>query len=186
MPTPPKFIILHGCPPSETLLTPPEKRWMNWLAAELTKRGFSAIAPELPTAWQPKYTDWKKELEKYPITKKSILIGHSCGAAFFTRWLLETGTTVHKLILVAPAKVPETDNDTRKDLYDFEFPKPMPKIADEIVLFTSNDFHHHLKSLALYTKALHPRIIKLEAKGHFLFYQMGTNEFPELLEEVLR
>jgi len=49
------------------------------------------------------------------------------------------------LILVAPAKVPETEDDTRKDLYNFELPSEVPHIAGEVVLFTSNDFPHHLQ-----------------------------------------
>jgi uncharacterized protein len=181
----PQYIILHGCPPTEAMVTPKEKRWMNWLADKLNEKGLSAIAPDLPTSWKPKYLEWKKEFEKYPVNAESILIGHSCGAAFLVRWLLETGVVVKKLILVAPAKVPETPDDTRRDLYHFDLPDTVPHIAGEVVLFTSNDFPHHLKSLELYTKALSPRVIKLENKGHFLFFQMGTNEFPELLEEAL-
>jgi predicted alpha/beta hydrolase family esterase len=180
-----RCIILHGCPPNEEMTTPKEKRWMNWLASELRKKGFSATAPDLPTAWQPLYQNWKKEFEKYPVTKNTVLVGHSCGAAFLVRWLLETGKVVKKLILVAPAKVPETDTDSRKDLYDFDLSGAAPHLADEIVLFTSNDFPHHLESLALYIDALKPRIVELENKRHFLFSQMGTNEFPELLAEIL-
>ena len=119
------------------------------------------------------------------MTENTVLVGHSCGAAFFVRWLLETQQRVKKLILVAPAKIPETEDDTRKDLYNFELPSEVPHIADEVVLFTSNDFPHHLQSVVLYTKALAPTVIKLENKGHFLFFQTKTNAFPELLEEVL-
>ncbi len=179
-------LILHGCPPSEAEITPKEKRWMNWLEQELKKKGLNAIAPDLPKAWLPKYLDWKREFETNPVTENTFLVGHSCGAAFLVRWLLETGKKVKKLILVAPAKVPQTGDDSRKDLYNFELPEKVPHLADEVVLFTSNDFPHHLKSLELYKKALHPRVVQLENKGHFLFFQMNTNEFPELLEEVLR
>lgn len=181
----PQYIILHGCPPTEELVTPKEKRWMNWLADELNKRNLLAITPELPVSWEPKYSEWKKEFEKYSVNEETVLIGHSCGAAFLVRWLLETGKVVKKLILVAPAKVPESEQDTRKDLYNFDLPGEVPHIADEVVLFTSNDLPHHLQSLALYTKALNPRIIYTEGKVHFLFFQMGTNEFPELLEECI-
>jgi predicted alpha/beta hydrolase family esterase len=120
------------------------------------------------------------------VTETTVIIAHSCGAAFIIRWLLETGKKIQKLILVAPAKVPETDDDTRKDLYDFDLPSDAPRIADEIVAFISNDFPHHMRAFELYEKALSPRVIQLEGKGHFLFFQMKTNEFPELLEEVLK
>jgi uncharacterized protein len=178
-------LILHGCPPSEESVLPKEKRWMNWLEGELVHKGLNAIAPDMPASWNPKYLEWKNEIEKYPITFDSYLVGHSCGAAFLVRWLLENKKKVKKLILVAPAKMPENDSDTRKDLYDFELPLDGTSIADEIVVFISNDHPHHLRSFELYSNSLKPRVIRLENKGHFLIFTMGTNEFPELLEEVL-
>ncbi len=182
--TNPQYLILHGCPPSEALVTPKENRWMNWLANKLNENGKSAIALDLPTPWKPNYSEWKEAFEKYRIDQESILIGHSCDGAFLVRWLLETGVQVQKLILVAPAKIPETPDDTRQDLYDFTLPEDATRIAQEIVLFTSNDLPHHLESLTLYVKALKPRIVRLKDKLHFLYFQMGTNEFPELLEEA--
>lgn len=181
-----KYIVLHGCPPTKEMVTPKDKRWMNWLEIKLKEKELNAIALDLPTSWSPKYSEWKKEFEMLSVTENTMLIGHSCGGAFLVRWLLETKRKVRKLILVAPAKVPEGESDTRKDLYDFVLPKDASYIADEIVLFISNDLPHHLKSQTLYIDSLHPRVIKLENKVHFLFFQMKTNEFPELLEEVLK
>lgn len=181
-----KIIILHGCPPSQQMVTPNENRWMDWLAEKLTEKGFSAVAPDMPTPWNPQYSEWRSEFEKFKVTQHSLLVGHSCGAAFLVRWLLETKTKVKKLILVAPAKIPENELDTRKDLYYFDLPKDASYIADEIVIFTSNDFPHHLKSLELYKQSLKPRIVELKNKFHFLYFQMKTNELPELLEEVTR
>ena len=158
---------------------------MNWAVDKLKGQGFNAIAPDLSTPWIPQYEEWKKEFERYPVTEKSLLVGHSCGGTFLVRWLLDTGQKVKKLILVAPAKIPETEDDTRKELYNFELPADASHIAREIVLFTSNDFPHHLKSLPLYVNSLKPRVIKMENKGHFLYFQMKTNEFPELIEEIV-
>src|SRR3990167_2728807 len=91
-----KVIILHGCPPSEETITPKEKRWMNWLAEKLNEKGFNAVAPDLPTSWNPKYDEWEKEFEKYSVTESTLLVGHSCGGAFLVRWLLETKKRVKK------------------------------------------------------------------------------------------
>jgi len=180
------IIILHGCPPNEQTVTPKNNRWMNWLEGKLKEKGLNVVAPDFPTSWSPKYVEWKKAFGQYPVTKNTLLIGHSCGAAFLVRWLLETQKKVKKLILVAPAKVPETESDMRKDLYDFKLPSDATHIADEIVVFTSNDFPHHLKSLEMYKLSLKPRVVKLENKFHFLYFQMKTNEFPELLDEVMK
>lgn len=61
----------------------------------------------------------------------------------------------------------------------------VPHIADDVILFTSNDYPHHLQSLKLYEKALNPRVVELANMQHFLFFQMKTNEFPELLNEII-
>lgn len=179
-------IIIHGCPPDDKKTIAKDQRWMNWLEKQLKNKGLNAVAPDMPTPWQPDYQEWKAIIETYPITADSILVGHSCGAAFLVRWLLETGKKVKKLILVAPAKIKETEDDTRQSMYEFDLPNDGSQIADEIVIFTSNDFPHHLKSLELYKQALKPRVIKLENKGHFLIFTMGTPEFPELLNEVIK
>jgi len=84
---------------------------------------------------------------------------------------MENKKRVKELILVAPAKVPEGETDPRRDLYDFELPKDASRIAEEIVIFSSNDFPHHLKSLELYKQAFHPKVITLENKFIFSFFQ---------------
>jgi uncharacterized protein len=181
-----KCIILHGCPPNETTVTPLSNRWMNWIAEKLVDAGYDAVAPELPTAWEPVYEEWKKVFEQYSITENTLLVAHSCGAAFLVRWLQEKQMTINKLILVAPAKVPETPDDKRQVLYQFDLTPKTAKVAKEVVIFSSNDFPHHLKSLEMYKKAFpNAKVVTLENKGHFLFFQTNTNEFPELLDEIL-
>lgn len=180
-----KVIILHGCPANATNIIPKSERWMNWISDRLKSLGFRAYAPDMPTPWAPRYPEWKKEFENYTVTADSLLIGHSCGAAFLVRWLLETNKRVSKLILVAPAKIPESPADIRQELYAFKLPSNAAKIADEIVIFTSNDLPHNLKSLEIYKKALKPRVVYIPEMVHFLVYTMKTNEFPELLREIL-
>jgi predicted alpha/beta hydrolase family esterase len=181
------YLILHGCPPSAENVLPSEKKWMNWIADKLVERGFKAEAPEMPTAWDPKYDEWKEVFKRCIVTENSLLVGHSCGAAFLVRWLLENKKRVKKLILVAPAKVPETNDDKRQALYKFELPSDASRIAKEIIIFTSNDFPHHKKALDIYKRVFRTaKIIELKNKQHFLYFQMGTNEFPELLAEILK
>lgn len=179
-------LILHGCPSDENSVILKNQKWMNWVEEECIKQGINAIAPDMPTPWKPDYGEWKRVIESFPITNKSILVGHSCGGAFLVRWLLETRRKVQKLILVAPAKIPERPGDPRGVLYEFELPKLPVAIADDIVMFTSNDSPHHLASFELYKTSLHPRIINVPEKGHFLFTTMKTRELPEVLEEIVR
>ena len=178
------YLIIHGCPQNAADLIPQNKHWTGWLEQKLREQGLEAYAPVMPVSWEPDYQRWKKVLEEYKVTENSLLIGHSCGAAFLVHWLLDKGKKVKKLILVAPAKT-SIKEDRRKNFYDFKLSKDASRIADEIVIFISNDHESMLESLELYKKSLKPRVIKLENKKHFIPFQMGTNEFPELLNEVL-
>ena len=179
------YLIIHGCPQNAADLIPHDKHWTGWLEGKLREKGLNAYAPDMPIPWEPDYELWKEALGNFEITEDSILIGHSCGAAFLVRWLLDTSKKVRKLILVAPAKTSIKEN-RKRTFYDFELSSNDSKIADEIVMFISNDHESMLKSFELYKEALHPRVIKVEGKKHFVPFQMGTNEFPELLEEVLK
>jgi predicted alpha/beta hydrolase family esterase len=177
------YLILHGCPQDPKDLIPHEKRWMNWLAGKLQEKGLNAIAPDMPSPWNPDYEKWKMEFDKYQITENTQLIGHSCGGGFLVRWLLDTKKKVKKLILVAPAKT--SIHEDRKSFYDFDLPNNASEIADSIVIFISNDTEGMLKSFEVYNKFLKPKVIRLENKKHFLYFQMNTVGFPELLDEAL-
>ena len=178
------YLIIHGCPQNAADLIPKNKHWTGWLEQKLRESGLNAYAPDMPVPWEPDYEKWKKEIDKYEITTNSLLIGHSCGAAFLVRWLLSTSKKVRKLILVAPAKTSIQEN-RKKSFYNFDLPKEASKIAAEIVMFISNDHENMLESFELYKEALSPKVVKLENKKHFIPFQMNTNEFPELLKEAL-
>lgn len=176
------YMILHGCPPNADDIIPHEKRWMNWLATQLQHKGFNAVAPDIPEPWDPKYKDWSDEVEKFDIDENTVLIGHSCSCAFLVRWLLELHRKVKKLVLVAPGIISDRDFA----LYDFDLPDDASFVADERVIFVSNDKVNILKSVDLYKESLNAHVVHLENKGHFTIFDMGKVEFPELLEEVLK
>jgi predicted alpha/beta hydrolase family esterase len=166
-----------------------KKRWITWIKTELEKRGVEAFTPNMPTPWEPVYKDWKNEFEKLPVNQNSILIGHSAGGAFLPRWLGENQRKIKKLILVAPGKnignYPNAGHN--KELYDFEINTNIKDLADEIIIFTSpEEPEHRQKNVSLYKELLDAKVISLPGKGHFTFDEMGTDEFPELLEEILK
>lgn len=139
----------------------------------------------MPEAWHPDYEKFKKEFEKYEVTNDTILIGHSCGCAFLVRWLGETKKVVKKLILVAPWKIADGKDKYKKSFYGFPIDKTIKKRVGKIVMFTSdNDEQNAKKNLEIYRKNLGGKIIELKGMGHFCFEDMGTEEFPELLNEA--
>ncbi len=186
-------IIIHGCPSSEQELININdpgsyyKHWIPWLKKELISNGINTETPLMPSPWEPVYEDFKKEFEKYPVSENTILIGHSCGCAFLVRWLGETKQKVKKLILVAPWKISDKDDSFRDKFYIYPIDETINNRVGETVIFTAdNEKENGKRSLEIYKKSLNSKVIELNGKGHYILRDMGTEEFPELLTEVLK
>jgi predicted alpha/beta hydrolase family esterase len=159
---------------------------MPWLKKVLTDRGINTETPLMPSPWTPVYEDFKEEFEKCQVNEDTILIGHSCGCAFLVRWLGETETKIAKLVLVAPWKIPDGKDNARKAFYNYPIDETIKSRAKEIVMFISdNEVEDGKKSLEMYHKVLGGEVIELKGKGHFTLNDMGTTEFPELLNEIV-
>jgi len=184
-------VIVHGCNDNEEdgLERPKEneRHWKPWLKKELENHGIDVSNELYPRDWDADYGEWKKVFEKNKIDENTILVGHSCGGAFLVRWLSETNQKIKKLILVAPAKRLPGMKEKYLKFYTF---KPNEKVKNnigEIVIFVSNDESPGIKkAVELYKQELNAKVIELKNHGHFTLGDMGTEEFPELLEEILK
>jgi len=141
----------------------------------------------MPDPWEPDYQKFKAEFEKYEVGENTTLIGHSCGSAFLVRWLGETKRKVLKLVLVAPWKIPDKDDKFRKEFYAYSIDDTIRFRVGEIVIFTADDEEDEGKeSLKIFHQALGGEVIELKERGHYTFDDMGTDEFPELLEKIVK
>jgi leucyl-tRNA synthetase len=183
-------VIVHGCPSNiEKAMNEKtrtyDKHWIPWIKKELEKKGIKTNAPLMPEPWKANYSKWKKEFEKLNVGENSVLMGHSCGCAFLVRWLGETKKKIKKLILVAPWKIAESGN-AEKEFYDYKIDEGIKNRVNEIILFTANDEEEDGKESAkIFHNALRAEIIELKEKGHFTLEDMGTEEFPELLDKIV-
>lgn len=183
--------MIHGCPNDKEKALDPEKRtydkhWMPWLKKELVSRGIEVKAPLMPEPWYPNYENFKQEFEKHDVTEDTILIGHSCGCAFLVRWLGESKQKIKKLILVAPWKIPHREDGSDVDFYTYDIDTSIKDRVDQIAMFTSdNEADDGKKSLKIFHDALGGKVIDLPDHGHYIFRQMQTEEFPELLNVIL-
>lgn len=184
-------IIIHGCPSNIEKAMNPEtrtydKHWMPWISRELEARGIHVARPLMPNPWAPNYEVYKQELEKYSISEETVLVGHSCGSAFLVRWLGESKRKIAKLILVAPWKIPDEGDEMKIVFYTYEIDKSIASRVGKIVLFTADDEEEDgKKSLRIFHEALGGKIINLSGRGHYTQDDMGTEEFPELLQEIV-
>ncbi|MBI2673473.1 alpha/beta hydrolase [Candidatus Woesearchaeota archaeon] len=180
-------IVIHGCPSNVEKTRTYDKHWIPWIKKELIARGIETKTPLMPTPWKPDYEKFKKEFEKYEVNENTILIGHSCGCAFLVRWLGETKKKIFKLILVAPWKIPDKNDEFRKKFYNYSIDETIKSRINKIVMFTADDEEADgKKSLNIFHNALGGKIFELKGRGHYTMKDTGTEEFPELLNEIVK
>ena len=186
-------IILHGCPSDKEKAMDAERRtydkhWIPWLKDKLEENGIEVSVPLMPEPWRADYYKWKNEFDKLDINEETILIGHSCASSFLVRYLGDTGKKVKKLILVAPWKIPdESYSKGENEMYDFKIDEGIKNRLLETIIFTSDDEEEDgKKSAKIFHEALNGKVVELKGHGHYLQGHMGTEKFPELLEEVLK
>jgi len=190
-----KCIIIHGCPSDKEKTMDSEtrtydKHWIPWTKRQLEEKGIEVETPLMPEPWYPNYENFKKEFEKHEVDEDSVLIGHSCGCTFLVRWLGESKKRINKLILVAPWRVSDDpmnkDYKFRKTFYDYHIDRTIKDRVNKIVIFTANDEEEDGKrGLEMYHEILGGKVIELKGHGHYCLSNMGTEEFPELIEEIV-
>jgi len=186
-------IILHGMGSKEEYYSleypsASNSHWFPWLQKQLLTKEILAITPEIPHNFAPNYLDWSTEFERYDITPDTILVGHSCGGGFLVRWLSEhKNVKVGKVVLVAPWLDPAREDTA--DFFDFEIDPSLVERTAGVTIFESDN--DDVKGVSPSVSLIKEKIdgvkhIVLKNHGHFCLGDMGTVEFPELLEEILK
>lgn len=187
-------IIVPGRPDEDEHYDPgrpsnSEDHWLSWLKRQLILKDIHAVSIEPPFPFRPRYEDWKKEFERFELTPDTILVGHSCGGGFLIRYLSEHNVHVGKVALVAPWINPfdKKVSDTA-DFFKFEIDPEFPVRTRGVAVFVSSDDGQDVTRTVeiLKDKATPLDIHEYNDKGHFTIGTMGTSEFPDLLDAVLR
>jgi uncharacterized protein len=186
-------IIVHGSDQNDLEaikkgIPPQNKRhWIPWIKNALEGKGIKTDAPLMPKNWAPSYGEWKEVFEKLDVNENTVLVGHSVGAGFLVRWLGESEKKVKKLILISPAILHSGYFGWLKSIINFKINKGIPTFVGRIIIFSSdNDMEGIKEAVEIYSKELNVKPIELKNKGHFLIQEMGTEEFPELLDEIIK
>jgi len=184
-------IIVHGSNDNkeESKEGEPENKrdWKLWLKERLEDKGIVVSNELYPRDWNPDYEEWKKVFEKNDINVNSVLVGHSAGCAFILRWLAENKKKVRKVILVAPSVLHINKEEMLGELKDFEFDDSLKNYFDDLVVFYADDDEKDIgESTRFVNDKLGGEMIEIDGMGHFTKGEMGTEEFPELLDEILK
>lgn len=180
-------IIIHGMPSKEDYFSPvgdaeSNCQWIPWLQKQLIIKGILAQTPEMPDPYEPEYKKWCSVFDKFDISEETILIGHSCGGGFLVRWLSENKRNVGKVILVAPWTDPDKELST--GMFDFTIDaEVLSRTKGLSVMYSLDDDEVIIKTINELKIAFPSAVFKEYVdKGHFTFGDLGTREFPELLE----
>ena len=161
------------------------RHWHSWIRKELQKKNIEVSGELYPKDWNPDFDEWKNVFEKNKIDEKTILVGHSAGCAFILRWLMQTKKKVSKLIFVAPYLKDDGIATWLKEFVTFDFDDSLKSFYNGLTVFyDKKDLKGILESVELIKKKLPCKLIELKNHGHFTKGDMGTEEFPELLEEL--
>ena len=186
-------IILHGGPSKEEYYDPKapsmsNAHWIPWLQGQLLKKDIPTETPEVPWSFDRNWKVWEKEVKRFDITPKTILIGHSTGAGFFIKYLsIHPEISVDRVVLIAPWLDPYQEH-TKNFFDDFTIDSDLATRTNGItVLYSDND----QKSVLRTVQIIRDKIKGVDYKefhnyGHFCYEDMKTVEFPELLEEILK
>lgn len=184
-------IILHGMPSREEYYDPrmpslSNAHWFPWLQRQLQLKDIQADTPEVPFSFAPKWETWCREVERFDIGPDTALVGHSCGSGFWVRYLSEhPELRVDKVVLVAPWIDPQ--GDETGSFFEFDIDPDIASRTAGIVLFhADNDMgnvHSSVAAIREQVKGVEYR--EFHGYGHFSLADMKTDEFPELLEELM-
>lgn len=161
-----------------------KKGWKKSLQEKLGD-DFAVISPKMPNSGNAKYLEWKIWFEKFfPfLNDEVVLIGHSLGGLFLTKYLSENifPKKIKATLLVAP---PFDSADSEYTLGDFSLPNELIKFQEQggkIYFYHSKDdpvvsfvdFNKYKKALSTAS------FIVFEDREHFV-----QEEFPEIIEKI--
>jgi predicted alpha/beta hydrolase family esterase len=184
-------IVLHGFPSREEYYdadhpSASNSHWLPWLQNQLLVHNVRTHTPEVFRAFELDWDSWVLEVEQYPITSETTLVGHSTGAGFWVRYLSEhPALRVDKLVLVAPWLNVDREADTA--FFDFDVDNTLIDRTSEMVIFASDDDGEEIQSSVAFLREAFPQasFVPFHGRGHFIQSSMPSNQFPELLAALL-
>ena len=156
--------------------------WKDNLQKELGKN-FDVILSQMPNKFNANYDEWKIWFEKILelMGDNLILIGHSLGGIFLTKYLSEN--KVNKKIK-ATILVAAVFDETGESLANFKLPKSLLSFSKQckniFLIQSKDDMLVPFNQVEKYKNALpKAKVVMFEGRGHF-----NQEKFPEMVELI--
>ncbi|HNY25339.1 MAG TPA: alpha/beta hydrolase [Alphaproteobacteria bacterium] len=180
-----KIIILHGTGGS------PEGNWFPWLKEKLERHGNIVYVPKLPTPENQSLQNWLVAFyNQVPsLDENTILIGHSCGAAFILNILEKLNKPVKESVFVS-GFINKLGNKYFDDLNEtfiennFDWERIKSNAGKITILYGDNDPYIPLKAAQRLAEKLKQPITIIKNGGH-LNAEFGFTKFDELLNILI-
>lgn len=159
------------------------KGWKDRLSENLGN-GYKVFNPRMPNDKNARYAEWKIWFEKFlPLLDHDlILIGHSLGGIFLTKYLSEN--KIDKNILATFLVAAPFNTTGKHPLVDFVISENISGLAKQggqiFIYHSSDDKVVPYSNCEDYKKALPNATIRVfETNGHF-----HQTEFPEIIDDI--
>lgn len=184
-------ILLHGLPSKEEYYNPDRPsasnaHWFPWLQNQLLMKDIKADTPEVFKPFEMKWDEWVNEVERFDISPETILVGHSMGGGFWLRYLSEhPDLRVKQVVLVAPWI--NLHHEEKTDFFDFELEPSVTDQASKFTIFASDNDMPEVQNSVEYLreKLAAAEFVDFHNYGHFCTRDLGTDAFPEILNEII-
>ncbi len=176
------ILIVHGASGS------PQENWFPWLKHELEKKNFEVFVPTFPTPENQTLDHWMEIFEKYKekLNQRSIVIGHSLGAAFLLNILEKQ--KIGGAFFVAPVGG-TVDNEYWEGMRtfadkNFDWGAIGKNCRHFFVYHSDNDPYIPIDHAKVLSKNLGIQLTFVQGAGHFN-QNSGYVSFPLLEKDIL-
>lgn len=161
--------------------------WYKFIKRTVGNKGYKCFVPTMPPIEEMSYESWAKCFDKYKkfINEESVFIGHSTGAIFIVRYLMENKLKVSRYISVVGfnKENPKSINSSWEDINKTFFVENLLKFrefAKERISFYSPTDVYDFNVLDDFATQIDSKKEIVEDAGHF------TKGYENNFEEILK
>ena len=176
-----KYFVIHA------LGRTSEDYWYKFIKLKAEENGYQCFVPTLPPIEEMSYASWAREFDRYKkyIDEDSIFIGHSTGAIFIIKYLMENKLKISKYISVVGFNKENTKSvnplwDEINKSFFVEKLENFKEFARERVSFYSPTDIYDFKLLDDFATKIGAKKEIVQKAGHF------TKGYEEKFDEIVR